>query len=138
MNGNATAPIDFENLFAAHARSDDPLFVVEMSGELDLGSSTAAIRACTSTDQRHVLVDLSGLTFMDCAGYGALASSATILETRGGSLVMMNPIGEPRRLFDLIERMGDGLCAPLRYGDLLVSPAMSGTEWRQAASMTVG
>lgn len=111
----ASAPVDPESLFTVRARFDNPLYVVMMSGELDLASRTAAIDACTSNDHLDVLVDLSGLVFMDCAGYGALVSSTTSLEHRGGSLVMMNPTAEPQRLLALVERLGLGLCAPLRY-----------------------
>lgn len=128
MNGNATTNVDSEIPFSVRVRCDDPLFVVEMYGELDLASSTAAIRACTSSDHRDVLVDLSGLTFMDCAGYGALASSTKLLEARGGSLVMTSPVGEPRRLLALIEEQGEDLCAPVRYGEGSASAATTVTR----------
>ena len=63
-----------------------------------------------------MVVDLTDLSFMDCAGYGALVASASILERRGGSMVLMNPVGEPQRLLGLIDEFDHGLCAPIRYG----------------------
>lgn len=80
--------------------------MVEMSGQLDLASSTAAIQACAAVDHQHVVADLSGLVFMDSSGYGALASSMAILERRGGSLVLKNAVGAPMRLLELVERLG--------------------------------
>lgn len=137
MNGNATTPVDSEISFSVRVGWDDPLFVVEMSGDLDLASSTAAIQACTSPDHRDVLVDLSGLSFMDCAGYGALASSAKLLEARGGSLVMMSPVGEPRRLLALIEGLGEDLCAPMRYDELSTSPATTVNQQQPGTHVAV-
>jgi anti-sigma B factor antagonist len=137
MDGNATTNVDSEISFSVRVRFDDPLFVVEMSGELDLASRTAAIRACTTTDHGDVLVDLSELTFMDCAGYGALASAAKLLEARGGSLVMMSPVGEPRRLLALIEGLGEGLCAPLHHNGVPALPATTAIEQQPGAQVAV-
>jgi anti-anti-sigma factor len=111
--------------FTARAHFDAPLHVVEMSGELDEAGRVEAIRTCTLPDHLDVLVDLSGLTFMGCAGYDALVTSTSILEHRGGSLVMVNPVGAPRRLLELIEALDRGLCAPLRYGPRSVPPVRS-------------
>jgi anti-anti-sigma factor len=109
--------VDAANVFDIGKRFDGPFHIVELSGELDLAARAAAIEACASPGHLHVLVDLSGLTFMDCAGYGALVAATSILDHRGGSLTMMNPVGEPRRLLTLLEAPGLGLCAPVRYGD---------------------
>lgn len=90
--------------FSARARFDDPLTVVVMSGELDLATCGAAVRACVSMDHRHVVVDMAGLTFIDCAGYRELAIARLILERRGGSLSLLAPSGEPLRFLTLVER----------------------------------
>jgi anti-sigma B factor antagonist len=89
--------------FGVRARFDDPLYVVAMSGELDLAARAHAIDACTANGHRDVLVDLSDLTFLDCAGHGAIDAARRILERRGGSLAVKNAVGEPRRLLALIE-----------------------------------
>lgn len=106
--------VDGEHPFAVRECVDDPLHVVELWGELDQVSRAAAISACSSAEHLDVMVDLSGLLFLDCAGYGALVAAAAELELRGGSLALMNAVGEPRRLLALIEELEHGLCAPLR------------------------
>lgn len=103
--------------FAVRTRFDSPFHLVELSGELDLASHAATVDACTSPGHLNVLVDMSGLAFMDCAGYGALAAATSILEQRGGSLTMVNPAGEPLRLLTLLDELGSALCAPLRFGE---------------------
>jgi anti-anti-sigma factor len=108
--------------FTARAQADGPNHVVALSGELDLSARVAAIAACASADHVDVHVDLSGLTFMDCAGYGALAVAASILDGRGGSMVLLNPVGATRRLLARIEEQESRLCAPVRYLAVPVPP----------------
>ncbi len=78
-----------------------------MSGELDLASCAAAIHACTSIDHVDVVVAMADLVFMDCTGYGALVASRAILGRRGGSLVLMDPVGEPLLLLTLLQQAAD-------------------------------
>lgn len=94
-----------EQFFAAIARFDAPHHVVQLSGELDLATRDTAVGVCTAAEHQHVVIDLSGLTFMDCAGYGGLAAAASILERRGGSSTLIQATGEPKRLLRLIERL---------------------------------
>jgi anti-anti-sigma factor len=100
--------------FSARTVSVDPGHVVEMAGELDLASRTAAILACTAPDMIDVVVDLSGLVFMDSAGYGALVGSTATLVGRGGSLRLSNAAGGPRRLLALIDDLDLGPGGPWR------------------------
>ena len=93
-----------EQFFVAIARFYAP-HVVQLSGELDLATRDAAVGVCTAAEHQHVVIDLSGLTFMDCAGYGGLAAAASILERRGGSSTLIQATGEPQRLLALIERL---------------------------------
>jgi len=81
---------------------DDPMHVVVITGELDLASRDETVRACTAAGQVDVIVEMAGLAFMDCAGYGALIAARTLLEFRGGSLTLVNPCGQPLRLMVLI------------------------------------
>jgi anti-anti-sigma factor len=116
LDPGATEHVDQSGHFTARMVADHPVHVVEMSGELDLASRAAAMQACTATGYVDVVVDLSALVFMDSAGYGALVCSTATLDGRGGSMVLMNPTGGPRRLLTLIDELEEGLCAPLRYG----------------------
>ena len=114
MSRHEPVCVDGEHPFSVRSSSEDPLHIVELWGELDVVSTSAAIAACSSAEHLDVVVDMSGLEFLDCAGYGALVAARTDLERRGGSLALMNPVGEPRRLLALIEQLEHGLCAPLR------------------------
>jgi anti-anti-sigma factor len=113
--------------FDTLTRFDDPWHLVRLSGELDTASHDAAVTACAADGHRDVVVDLSALTFLDCAGYRALDTTARILAARGGSLVLLNPTGAPRRLLALIEDREFGLCGSLRDG-LPSSPAPAGVS----------
>ena len=73
---------------------------VHVSGELDFDSGPAVRQACLDGDV--VVVDMSDLTFMDCAGYGYLAAARIELEQRGGSLTLTGSTGEPARLLTIL------------------------------------
>jgi anti-anti-sigma factor len=75
---------------------------VQPVGELDLASRASMFDACTRPDHSHVVVDLSALRFMDCAGYGSLVAARHELEQRGGSLDVRHACDEPLRLIRLI------------------------------------
>lgn len=102
LDPDAVMAADTSGCFRATARSDGRCHVVEIGGELDLASRNAMVRACTARRHRAVVVDMADLTFMDCAGYGAIANARHVLEHRGGSLLLANAVGEPARLLDLI------------------------------------
>lgn len=112
LNERASAVIDSHEVLTVRVRFEDPLHVVELVGELDLAGRSAVIAACASVDRLDVLVDLSGVVFMDCAGYGALMTSRSILERRGGSLALVRHTGEPQRLLVLIRELERGRLAP--------------------------
>lgn len=76
--------------------------VVYLAGELDLSGRAALASTCTAFDHDAVVIDLSALRFMDCAGYGGLVAARLALESRGGSLTLLGSDGEPKRLLDLI------------------------------------
>ena len=99
---DAVMAADTSGCFRATSRPDGRCHVVEVGGELDLASRNAMMRACTARRHRAVVVDMANLTFMDCAGYSAIANARYVLEHRGGSLLLANAVGEPARLLDLI------------------------------------
>ena len=102
LSERVLACVDSGLLFTSRARFDDGLHVIVLSGDLDLASRSAAVRACLSPGHVDIIVDLAGVVFMDCAGYGALIAARTVLERIGGSLTLTNPCGEPLRLLSLI------------------------------------
>ena len=76
--------------------------IVHVTGELDLASRDHLGRACIGSHHRFVIVDLAALTFMDCAGYGALVTARLTLEALRGLLTLVNAVGQPARLLELI------------------------------------
>jgi anti-sigma B factor antagonist len=76
--------------------------VVAFAGELDLFNRRLAYDACVAGTNRDVVVDLSAVSFMDCAGYGALIAARSVLLGRSGSLTFRNARDEPARLLLLI------------------------------------
>jgi anti-anti-sigma factor len=74
-------------------------------GDLDLASRSLVEQACLEIDANAIVVDLSGLEFLDCCGYRALETARLILELRGGSLVWHGQIGQPARLLRLLARL---------------------------------
>jgi anti-anti-sigma regulatory factor len=49
-----------------------------------------------------MVIDLAGLTFMDCGGYRCLVACRLAIGGRGGTLVIRGQTGQPARLLDLI------------------------------------
>jgi anti-anti-sigma factor len=80
--------------------------LITLAGELDLATRGVAYDACVGEEGPDVIVDLGNVSFLDCAGYGALMAARRILQSRGGSLTVRNATGEPARLLFL--RQGAG------------------------------
>jgi anti-anti-sigma factor len=74
---------------------------LRLIGELDL-AGVPALRACLA--ERHegnVVVDCSGLTFIDCAGLGALVGAHQDRARAGAQLTVLAPSHCLRRLLEL-------------------------------------
>jgi len=86
--------------------------VVSLVGELDLASYQECLAALTAGVERHVVLDLAATTFMDCAGYRAIAGFLRH-HLRGGErrLSLQGATGEPAYFLALIEKL-DGQVAP--------------------------
>ena len=85
--------------------------MVSMSGDLDIDSAaefSARLDAMTAAGGVHVIVELSGVRFIDSSGLNALAVGARETERRGGSLVVAAPSLYVARVFDLV-RLGEAL-----------------------------
>jgi anti-sigma B factor antagonist len=64
---------------------------VMVSGELDMASSsqlTNAVESLASTESKRVVVDLSGVTFLDSTGASALCLAKAKLDAEGAVLVL--------------------------------------------------
>lgn len=99
--------VDPFGVFASSVRVDGAVHVVSMVGEIDMASREAALGACVAGENHDVVVDLTNVGFMDCAGFRALGESQVALERRGGSLQLTNARGEPLRLLALLGQISD-------------------------------
>jgi anti-anti-sigma factor len=79
--------------------SPDPVLVV--AGEIDLLTS-AALRSALDHLNGSVIVDLYGVSFMDCAGIGVLAAARQRLSANGGDLRLRSPQEQIRRTLHLL------------------------------------
>lgn len=82
--------------------------VVSAVGELDLASRGRLVSTLTSGHHSATVIDLGGVTFMDCSGYGALIASRCIVEHDGRSLTVRGQTGQPGRLLELIAGVESG------------------------------
>ena len=85
--------------------------MVSMSGDLDIDSTpefSGRLDAITAAAGVHVIVELSGVRFIDSSGLNALVVGARETKRRGGSLVVAAPSQYVARVFDLV-RLGESL-----------------------------
>jgi anti-anti-sigma factor len=75
--------------------------VIAVSGELDVASAPTLDDTLSRTDGRAVELDLSGVSFIDPAGLGALLAAKRDISARGGRLVIVNASWQVRRLAQL-------------------------------------
>jgi anti-anti-sigma factor len=94
---------DVAGVFGVRSTDVNGDHVVHLEGELDLASRQLAYDACVAHKNPSVVVDLSGLTFIDCAGYGRLVTARDTLQLRGGELRLDGAIGQPARFLALVE-----------------------------------
>ncbi|MEO8265405.1 MAG: STAS domain-containing protein [Ilumatobacteraceae bacterium] len=94
-----------QGLFTARISDDGMPRVIHVAGDLDIASRAKLRTICLQGDRGSVVVDIGELTFMDCAGYGALMAVRSVLTQRGESLSPTNASGEPAMLLRLLDRL---------------------------------
>ena len=96
--------------------------VLEIRGPLAAGSGTREIlrrvRRLLNRGMRRVVIDLSGVPFVDCAGIGTLILCLKEARGRGGELRVRHCRGPLRRMLLLSE-----LLEPLQGRETAVGPA---------------
>lgn len=111
--------------------------VVSLRGELDLPGAPA-LRALLSDirwrGRPRCVIDLSGLTFIDCACLGVLVRYSREIRARGGSLALAGPQGAARRVlsvtglitwFEVHDTVGQAIAAGRRSLVLAAAPGWS-------------
>ena len=78
--------------------------VIALAGELDLRSSTvlrSSIIAAIERGARHVILDMSAVTFIDSTGLGALVGGLRRLRTVDGELALVCADRSIVRIFEI-------------------------------------
>lgn len=96
--------VPLDDFHVAVATLSPSLALVSVSGELDLYTSERLPRAigeATSLGADTVLVDLSGVTFIDSAALGVLVQQTKRLEGRGDALLLVTNDPRTVRAFEV-------------------------------------
>ena len=90
--------------FGVRAQAHERAHVVAPRGELDLFSVEQLKTALAQRPELcdAVVLDLRDLTFLDCAGLGALRALAERVRDAGWTVACTCPDGEPRSLIELV------------------------------------
>jgi anti-anti-sigma factor len=89
--------------FSTTARDLPDLHVVALHGELDVISADGLVDALVNVAGSRLVVDLSGLTFMDSSGIAALVVARNrILANEQGQLELSRPEGIVRKALEIV------------------------------------
>ena len=92
------------SLVSLSARDSDGVIVVSLRGELDF-ASCSVLRTFLSDilwpERARCVVDLTGLTFIDCACLNVLVKHCMETRARGGSFALAGPQGIVRRILSV-------------------------------------
>ena len=82
---------------------------LELHGELDIGTAPVledAVDRALEDGCREVVLDLSGTTFLDSAGLGALINAAREVDARRATMSVHSPPGSEARVVIEMSRTG--------------------------------
>jgi anti-sigma B factor antagonist len=90
--------------FSAQRTSEGSAVLLALYGELDLGSAPELDRQLQEIehpDLHRLVIDLSGLRFMDSTGLASIMQAQRRAQASGHELVLRRPTSQVRRLFEL-------------------------------------
>lgn len=90
-----------EQEFSVRSVLDDHVATVTVGGELDLATKPALLgelRSAVAEGATEIVVDISGLSFVDSSGVGAFLEARQL----GASVLLRNPTGRVRKLLELV------------------------------------
>jgi anti-sigma B factor antagonist len=85
-------------------RDPAEVYVIEFYGEFDLAGAelaTKELRRCEQTDVEEIIVDLSGLDFIDSTGLGILVETFKSERQNGNRLRFLRGSGSVERVIQL-------------------------------------
>lgn len=83
-----------------------PWTVLAVGGDLDVAAAPAlrqAVMAAVSSGETRLVLDLTGVGFIDSFGIGAVVGSLKRVRQRGGELALVCPEPRVRRVFELCD-----------------------------------
>ena len=89
-----------------HRSPRDECVVLVLVGELDLAGAPRlrqAVVAETSAGERHVVLDLTAVDFIDSTGWGGVGGALRRLRTHDGELSVVCPEPRLRRVFEMCD-----------------------------------
>lgn len=98
--------IEAEGELVVHVLAEGDSCVIRAFGELDLMSRHKLLSLSAAGDHPAMVIDLAGLTFMDCSGYQSLVASRSFIESGGRTLTIRGETGQPARVLELIASVG--------------------------------
>ena len=87
-----------------YSELDNNIRVIRLTGKLDAegyNSVDLKFNAHCAGDNVRVIVDLSGVTFLDSIGIRMLTMNAQSLGTRNGKMVLLSPIPEVQKILEM-------------------------------------
>jgi anti-sigma B factor antagonist len=82
----------------------DGVTILDMSGRITLGEGSVqlrdAVRDLLAKGQKHILLNLGDVTYIDSSGIGELVSAFTTAKNQGGELKLLNLT---RKVHDLLQ-----------------------------------
>jgi anti-sigma B factor antagonist len=85
-------------------RQVDGVTILDMSGRITLGEGSVqlrdAVRDLLGKGQKHILLNLGDVTYIDSSGIGELVSAFTTVKNQGGELKLLNLT---RKVHDLLQ-----------------------------------
>lgn len=85
-------------------RVRDGIVILRIGGEVDMATAeslTEQIRSLLAQGTSHVILDTTGITFMDSTGMHALVAGKRALHEEGAAIYLV-PSDAVRRLFELV------------------------------------
>jgi anti-sigma B factor antagonist len=78
----------------ATSREIGNVTVIDMDGRITLGEGSALLRDLIhenlSKGQRHILLNLAGINYIDSSGLGELVSGYRLIKSEGGEVKLLN------------------------------------------------
>ena len=91
-------------LLSVEVARDDHRLAILPKGELDMstaGKLEDAVRAAEATDARRIVIDLTGVTFMDSSGLKALLEASARARANSNRLRLIRGPRRVQRVFEL-------------------------------------